>query len=97
MQQLFKRGACIVCLLFTVNTAISPVLANPEILPLYQKNCAECHGLDRLGGIGPALLPENLKRVRPKQATISIGEGLPATQMPAQAIPQSNRAIINKG
>ncbi len=85
MQQLFKRSTCVVCLLFTVNSGISPALANPESLPLYQKNCAECHGQDRLGGIGPALLPENLKRVRPKQATVSIREGLPATQMPAFA------------
>ena len=26
---------------------------------LYQTHCASCHGADRLGGMGPALLPEN--------------------------------------
>ena len=30
----------------------------------YQANCASCHGADRLGGIGPALLPENLSRLK---------------------------------
>ncbi len=29
---------------------------------VYQRHCAECHGPDRLGRIGPALLPENLAR-----------------------------------
>ena len=50
---------------------------------LFQQNCASCHGADRLGLLGPALLPENLKRVRKKQAIASISNGLPATQMPA--------------
>ncbi|HMV00222.1 MAG TPA: cytochrome C oxidase Cbb3, partial [Rhodocyclaceae bacterium] len=26
----------------------------------FKQHCAACHGADRLGGIGPALLPENL-------------------------------------
>ncbi len=50
---------------------------------LYAQHCAACHGADRLGGIGPALLPENLKRVRPKRAAAAITNGLAATQMPA--------------
>lgn len=50
---------------------------------LYKQHCASCHGNDRLGNMGPALLPENLKRVRKKQAINSITNGLPATQMPA--------------
>jgi len=50
---------------------------------LFKQNCAVCHGVDRLGISGPALLPENLKRVRKKQAIESITNGLPATQMPA--------------
>lgn len=50
---------------------------------LFKQHCAICHGDDRLGITGPALLPENLKRVRKKQAINSISNGLPATQMPA--------------
>ena len=30
----------------------------------YQTHCASCHGVDRLGGTGPALLPGNLERLR---------------------------------
>ncbi|MDH3318042.1 MAG: nitrite reductase, partial [Gammaproteobacteria bacterium] len=50
---------------------------------IYRQHCAACHGPDRLGGVGPALLPENLKRLRPKRAAAAIAKGLPATQMPA--------------
>jgi len=30
---------------------------------LFETHCAQCHGADRLGAIGPALLPQNLKRL----------------------------------
>ena len=50
---------------------------------LYQKYCAECHNSDRLGAMGPALLPQNLKRLRQKAAVKVISNGRPATQMPA--------------
>ncbi len=49
---------------------------------LYRERCAECHGADRLGGMGPALLPENLQRLRKPAAVKVIAEGRPATQMP---------------
>jgi len=52
---------------------------------LYQKNCASCHGANRLGGMGPALLPENLKRLRKNNAIKVIANGRVATQMPAFA------------
>jgi len=50
---------------------------------LYKKHCAECHGADRLGGIGPALIPEGLSRLRRKRAVGVIARGRAATQMPA--------------
>ena len=49
----------------------------------FQKHCASCHGDDRLGRIGPALLPENLKRLRKNKAIATITNGRIATQMPA--------------
>ena len=52
---------------------------------LYTQHCASCHGTDRLGGMGPALLPENLKRLRKKKALKVIANGRAATQMPAFA------------
>lgn len=51
--------------------------------PLYKKHCAECHGTGRLGGQGPALIPQSLKRLRKKKAAIVITKGRVATQMPA--------------
>ncbi|MFZ6751280.1 cytochrome D1 domain-containing protein [Undibacterium sp. Ren11W] len=49
---------------------------------LYQTNCASCHGADRLGLNGPALLPGNLERLRRPEAIKTIAEGRIATQMP---------------
>ena len=54
-----------------------------DVRDVYAGHCAECHGEGRLGGMGPALLPENLKRLRQKNATAVIAHGRPATQMPA--------------
>jgi cytochrome c553 len=56
--------------------------AAPE---LYAQHCASCHGADRLGGMGPALLPESLGRLKPEAVMAVIGEGRPATQMPGFA------------
>ncbi len=60
----------------------SPALAEPAET-LYREHCAACHGADRLGAIGPALLPENLGRLRRAEAAKVIKDGRPATQMPA--------------
>ena len=64
-------------------TAAQQALRASNADRLYRENCASCHGADRLGGIGPALLPGNLKRLRPNRAAAAITNGLPATQMPA--------------
>ena len=48
---------------------------------LYRQHCAECHGVNRLGGMGPALLPENLRRLKKQAAVKVIRDGRPATQM----------------
>ena len=47
----------------------------PSAEKLYAEHCASCHGADRLGGIGPALLPENLARLRRPEAFKTIAEG----------------------
>jgi mono/diheme cytochrome c family protein/DNA-binding beta-propeller fold protein YncE len=49
----------------------------------FAAHCASCHGADRLGGTGPALLPENLERLRKPAAADTIARGRLATQMPA--------------
>lgn len=49
----------------------------------FRQHCAACHGAERLGGVGPALLPDNLARLRKAEAEKVIRDGRPATQMPA--------------
>ncbi|MGL6215784.1 cytochrome D1 domain-containing protein, partial [Billgrantia desiderata] len=60
-----------------------PVLADePDANVLYNHHCAICHGVSRLGGIGPALLPDNLSRLKRAEAVEVIRDGRAATQMP---------------
>lgn len=73
-------------LLFIVSTLSNLAWAADQSAPeLYKTHCGECHGPDRLGLIGPALLPENLKRLRKKSAVEVIQQGRVASQMPAFA------------
>lgn len=53
-----------------------------EAEALYKEHCLACHGENRLGGVGPALLPENLARLRKPEAENVIRNSRPATQMP---------------
>jgi mono/diheme cytochrome c family protein/DNA-binding beta-propeller fold protein YncE len=63
--------------------ANAPAVADADAAATYRTHCAACHGQDRFGGVGPALLPENLRRLKPKKAVAAISKGLPASQMPA--------------
>jgi cytochrome c553 len=58
---------------------VTPAASDPA--SLYAEHCAACHGADRLGGSGPALLPENLGRLKPEAVVTTIAEGRVATQM----------------
>lgn len=58
-------------------------IADPAAL--YQQHCAACHGAQRTGAMGPALLPESLERLRGAEAGKVIGQGRAATQMPGFA------------
>ena len=55
--------------------------AAPDPAPLFQQHCIACHGVDRLGGLGPALLPQNLERLKKPEALTVITAGREATQM----------------
>ncbi|MCG6559649.1 nitrite reductase [Ruegeria sp. 1NDH52C] len=57
-----------------------PVAAGPA--EDYAEFCASCHGAARLGGLGPALIPETLGRMRGPKVAAVIREGRTATQMP---------------
>ena len=67
----------------SISLAATNSTTNLETNTLYQANCASCHGAARLGGMGPALFPENLSRLRKKKAAAVIQHGRTATQMPA--------------
>ena len=75
-------GRLMIFLAMVLGSVSSPAGA-AEVRQLYQEHCAACHGESRLGGIGPALLPENLERLRQADAVKVIREGRVATQMPA--------------
>lgn len=63
-----------------------PVAAQTSDAPaLYQRHCAACHGAERFGETGPALLPDSLRQLRPASAKAVIEKGRPATQMPGFA------------
>jgi cytochrome c553 len=62
---------------------VSPASSEPDAEKLYSDHCASCHGVDRLGAQGPALLPESLGRLTRARAETVIAEGRAATQMPA--------------
>ena len=51
----------------------------------YETHCAACHGVERLGGTGPALIPETLERMRGPKVAEVIMQGRAATQMPGFA------------
>ncbi len=54
----------------------------PDVRALYAAHCAACHGDGRMGGSGPALLPESLARLGAEAAAEVIAHGRVATQMP---------------
>jgi len=73
-----------------------PSQAGPDAAALYKENCASCHGADRLGGTGPALIPQSLARLKRDAAMKTIADGRAATQMPgfAETLGQAERAAI---
>jgi mono/diheme cytochrome c family protein len=86
--------------LFAAATALmlafaGAALADPprEVAVTYEAQCAACHGTGRLGGLGPALLPENLGRINARVAAEVIAQGRVATQMPGFADKLSGEEI----
>ncbi len=61
--------------------ATTAAAEEPSAEVLYATHCAVCHGDGRLGGTGPALLPENLGRLKKTEAADVIAHGRAATQM----------------
>lgn len=57
--------------------------AGPDGAAIYADHCAACHAETRLGGKGPALIPESLGRLKGDKLAAVIAGGRPMTQMPA--------------
>ena len=60
-----------------------PGFAGPDGAMIYADQCASCHAETRLGGTGPALIPESLGRLKGEGLEAIISGGRVATQMPA--------------
>lgn len=77
-------------------TAASTPAAVAAAAETYTTKCASCHGADRLGGTGPALIPEALARLKKDAAIGTIARGRAATQMPAfgAELPQETIAAL---
>jgi hypothetical protein len=92
-NKLVSLVACAVAVLCSATA-----FAEPDAAKLYEVHCASCHGADRLGGQGPALLPENLGRLLGPRVASVITEGRVATQMPAfaPALGESEIAALAK-
>ena len=54
-----------------------------QLTHLLKHDCGSCHGMTLQGGLGPALLAENLQDKPDEMLIISILEGRPGTPMPA--------------
>jgi mono/diheme cytochrome c family protein/DNA-binding beta-propeller fold protein YncE len=61
----------------------SPAVAQPDGATIYADLCSSCHAETRLGGKGPALIPESLGRLKGEKLAAVIADGRPMTQMPA--------------
>ena len=53
-----------------------------ELVHLVRQDCGSCHGMTLKGGLGPALLPENLRDKPAEGLAATIYYGRPGTPMP---------------
>ena len=53
-----------------------------ELVHLVRQDCGSCHGMTLKGGLGPALLPENLRDKPAEGLAATIYYGRPRTPMP---------------
>lgn len=69
---------------------VTPAIAAPgvtaerqkELAYMVRQDCGSCHGLRFKGGLGPAILPENLAGKDPRALARIILDGSPGTAMP---------------
>ena len=69
--------------LFVAKVLFAQTAPTHDVSILFKTHCSQCHNENRLGGVGPALLPGNLKYLRKPAAIKVIGNGRSSTAMPA--------------
>jgi putative heme-binding domain-containing protein len=83
-----SRFALLATLLLAAPAAAQPLAdANPEDVVhgtrVFEIHCARCHGIDGVGGEGPNLMRENLRRSTEDDALLEIVDnGIAGTDMP---------------
>ena len=82
------RYIAIVLLVIVSLPALSQADTDPdaarksELLYLLKHDCGSCHGMTRKGGLGPALLPENMQDRPPQMMVNTVLDGRAGTAMP---------------
>lgn len=59
-----------------------PLARQQALEHLLLQDCGSCHGMTLRGGLGPALLPDQLRVKDPEALARIIRDGLPGTAMP---------------
>jgi mono/diheme cytochrome c family protein/DNA-binding beta-propeller fold protein YncE len=85
VRHVVHRAALAGALALTLSPFAASAQPATDAATLYREHCAACHGVNRFGGMGPALLPSNLERLRRPAAVDTIANGRAATQMPGFA------------
>lgn len=65
-----------------VFAAEPPPARQQELVRLVRQDCGSCHGMTLNGGLGPALLPANLRDKPAEGLVATIIGGRPGTAMP---------------
>jgi len=60
----------------------TPIEREQELRNLLIQDCGSCHGLRLRGGLGPALLPQQLQGKSADYLSLVILDGRPGTAMP---------------
>lgn len=81
---MLKMRLLIVSLTFISGPALAEVTSTRqnELTHLLKQDCGSCHGMTLKGGLGPALLPEQLVDKSTDYLVMTILEGHPNTAMP---------------
>ena len=83
MRETSKRlFALVMTIQMTPVSAALDTARQAELLYLLKHDCGSCHGMTRKGGLGPPLLPGNLRDRPPMLMENTVLDGRPGTPMP---------------